>query len=242
MILTNHNPSDTQNKDLEKFIKQVIDYDFMKSYPRQLYPYPEKITRPRFKALYQCLVQQKGIAYVDDDAIIDKAITNIAQWLCNPLTKPFLMLSGPLGSGKSTMMETIKIMLDYDYFSDPRKPYLEPHQRPPLLPATEIYAIRTTSNDHKKFDNICRQSIIYIDDFGLEPSSGLHYGTTVTPLSELFYSRYNSRKPTIFTTNLSNHEIQANYGERLIDRFREMVRIVNFSGTTVSRDRLTPRQ
>ena len=56
------------------------------------------------------------------------------------------------------------------------------------------------------------------------------FGTERLPLAELLAARYDSRKPTIITTNLGPDGIAERYGERIADRLREIVDAIGFEG------------
>lgn len=64
--------------------------------------------------------------------------------------------------------------------------------------------------------------LLLIDDLGTEnnPQS----------LSEIIYNRYNNMLCTVFTTNLDYSELAEKYGERIFDRFEELVELIPFTG------------
>lgn len=49
-----------------------------------------------------------------------------------------------------------------------------------------------------------------------------------TPIVDLISERYAKQHLTVFTTNLESHQLKDKYGERITDRFREMVTSIIF--------------
>ena len=68
--------------------------------------------------------------------------------------------------------------------------------------------------------------ILAVDDLGTEESEYCQYGNRYKPLEELLSYRYERMLPTIVTTNLSGKAIREKYGDRLADRFNEMMQVV----------------
>ena len=65
----------------------------------------------------------------------------------------------------------------------------------------------------------------------------MNYGDYVTAAMDVLSYRYEEQFCTLATSNLSADEIKTYYDERIADRFREMMHIVNF-GTEQSFRRL----
>ena len=62
-----------------------------------------------------------------------------------------------------------------------------------------------------------------IDDLGTEPLEVLDYGNVLNPVVDLLMKRYDEQLFTLITTNLRPQEIREKYGERMADRFNEMM-------------------
>jgi DNA replication protein DnaC len=73
-----------------------------------------------------------------------------------------------------------------------------------------------------EYTALSNASILLIDDLGTESNH--------QSLSEILYNRYNSMLATIFTTNLEYPDLAEKYGDRIFDRFEELVEIVPFKG------------
>ena len=67
-----------------------------------------------------------------------------------------------------------------------------------------------------------------IDDLGEEEPTLMNYGNRVTPVIDLISYRYNRMLFTMVTTNLTPAQIRATYGDRIADRFNEMMLILPY--------------
>lgn len=82
------------------------------------------------------------------------------------------------------------------------------------------------------------EELLAIDEVGEEPAEIISYGMVYTPIRDLLEERYNRQRLTIITTNLVQSEkkqlfqIRDHYGERVVDRFREMMKIVPFHNSS----------
>ena len=70
--------------------------------------------------------------------------------------------------------------------------------------------------------------ILAIDDLGVEPSESMNYGDYVTAAMDILSYRYDRQLTTFATSNLAPSDIAHYYDERIADRFREMMLIVEF--------------
>jgi DNA replication protein DnaC len=82
--------------------------------------------------------------------------------------------------------------------------------------------------DLKRFYNI---EILAIDDLGTEPRESISYGDYITATTDIILHRYDRQLTTLCTSNLVAKEIANYYDERVADRFREMMKIINFGKT-----------
>ena len=76
--------------------------------------------------------------------------------------------------------------------------------------------------------------LLIIDDLGVEMSNQF----TVSCLYNVVNSRINSRKPTIFNTNLSQSELREKYADRITSRLFGEYKPLVFSGTDIRRQKL----
>ena len=67
-----------------------------------------------------------------------------------------------------------------------------------------------------------------IDDLGEEEIEMMDYGNRVTPVIDLLSYRYDRMLFTMVTTNLTPAQIRSTYGDRIADRFNEMMLIIPY--------------
>ncbi|MBO0322175.1 ATPase [Muricauda sp. CAU 1633] len=135
-----------------------------------------------------------------------------------------LLLSGPVGCGKTSLMKLLKLMVPH------RKPY-------EVIPSRNIvFAFNHLGfkiiGDYGNSHSFC------FDDLGVEPD-GVHFGKECNVLAEILLSRYElfmgHRIRTHATTNLNARELEERYGNRVRSRMRELFNLVAFNGN--SRDK-----
>jgi len=66
----------------------------------------------------------------------------------------------------------------------------------------------------------------------------MDYGNRVTPVIDLLSSRYDRMMFTVVTTNLTPKQIRSTYGDRIADRFNEMMLIIPYESPSFR----TPQQ
>ncbi len=157
----------------------------------------------------------------------------MGRWLSDGQATDGLLLSGTPGNGKSTAIKAIKLMVSYsglkdvdnlDYYGNPSDAILH------VITAIDLCSMYTSNN--KNFNCYKNIGLLAIDDFGTEPAEVMQYGNVITPLTELLYSRYDQRLFTIISTNLLPRHIRERYGERIADRFNDMMTVVTFPDIT----------
>ena len=143
----------------------------------------------------------------------------IDRWLDNPINS-LLIRSETTGNGKSHL--AVGALQEYT------KRYVEKNDVTPLIMFATftklLLAIRSTFEDKNKLisdaDIILTMGdidLLIVDDFGAEKCSEFVLAT----MYAIFNSRYENCLPTIFTTNLSPHEIEQNYTKRILSRMIE---------------------
>lgn len=172
---------------------------------------------------------------------------DISTWLTSTSSTFGLFLCGGAGNGKTTIIKALQNLVNFlrsdeSYSSQrdyPERGYL-------IVPAKEVVLLAKAYNNptrenesevyrYKRLKNI---EILAIDDLGQEPKESVHYGDYVTAAMDIISHRYNEQLCTLATSNLAADEISKYYDERIADRFREMMYIINF-GTEASFRRLT---
>lgn len=191
-------------------------------------------TRPRFKlplpteqaerllaaAMDAQVIRWGGTPVSDDDQ--RKAIAEAADFLTNPGRRWGLIVMGTVGNGKTSFLRAITTLIAELHLSDGYGGLLSVRWRT----AKDICQLARTDTD--AFVALCRTPMLAIDDLGEEATEVMDYGTVVTPLIDLLSLRYDRQLFTLVTTNISNKQIRENYGDRVADRFNEMMRVIIF--------------
>lgn len=73
---------------------------------------------------------------------------------------------------------------------------------------------------------------LILDDVGAEADSVNHMGNKILPIAEILLDRYDRRKITIITSNLSDDGLADMYGARVADRLNEVADKIAFMGTS----------
>lgn len=128
-----------------------------------------------------------------------------------------ILLSGPVGCGKTSLMKLIR--------------HITPH-----YPSYEIIPTRnvTFAFNHigyKIIEQYGDNRFYCFDDLGIEPT-GRHYGKDCNVMGEVLLSRYELflkyKFRTNCTTNLNAQELEERYGNRVRSRMRELFNLIGF--------------
>lgn len=139
-----------------------------------------------------------------------------------------ILLSGPVGSGKTTLMAIMKYITQKE-----NKFYMRTCRDVSFEFIKEGYEIihKYSRGSYSQTDckNYC------FDDLGVE-SNLKYYGNECNVMAEIILSRYDlfiSKKVmTHITTNLSASEIETMYGNRVRSRLRAMLNLIAFDKST----------
>lgn len=163
--------------------------------------------------------------FVFDDET-KEAVRKVAEWLVDGNGKFGLMLAGTCGNGKTTLMRSVARLIEY--LSELEKGYSR-KDRVMVVTAKDIAECCLSNDGRKQYMEYCQAPMLAIDDLGVEPTEVVSFGMCYTPLVDLLTRRYDQQRFTMVTTNLSIKELKEHYGERVYDRFREMMRTVVFA-------------
>lgn len=178
-------------------------------------------------ASYKLEVSLRGNQLVLDDDT-KQHIRAAAEWLSDPHGKFGMMFQGLYGNGKTTLMLAICNLINYLYDSSISTERTSIR----ILDAKEIARLGSRDETRETYVKLFNEELLAIDELGEEPSEIINYGMVYTPVKDLLLERYRRQKFTIVSTNLINTEskpqLTAHYGARVVDRFREMMKIVVF--------------
>ena len=176
------------------------------------------------EAALRVKVEKRGNTFIDSDEL-QGHIVRIAKMFTEPTTKYGILLCGGVGNGKSSMMyalqnliKSLKIPLNGNTTFDTWGMRVES--------AKFIY--NQVKVDSQKYQQIQNANMLGIDDLGEEEPTLINYGNRVTPVIDLISYRYNRMLFTMVTTNLTPAQIRATYGDRIADRFNEMMLILPY--------------
>ena len=171
-------------------------------------------------------------------------IAAAAGWLGDPHGKPGLMLMGLYGNGKTTLMTAICNLINWLFYSERSSE----RRSIRIVNAKDIAWLAIDKDSRRDFERLSQEDMLAIDEVGEEPAEIVHYGMVYTPIRDLLEERYARQKLTIITTNLVQSEtkelyqIRDHYGERVVDRLREMMKIVPFHNDSYRRNRQASHQ
>lgn len=140
-----------------------------------------------------------------------------------------LLLTGPIGCGKTTLMSLLKHIHP-------------PHVQHIMMPTRKIAyefaesGIKTihkyTSQSFRTYSSDIIPKAYCFDDLGVETAIP-HFGSKINIMGEILLSRYDlfisHKMLTHLTTNLSAMEIEEYYGNRIRSRLREICNLIHFS-------------
>lgn len=136
-------------------------------------------------------------------------INKVARWLTSAGMRHGLIISGGVGTGKTTLARAMWMVMQY-------------HGAPAKgVPADRIGTIYKTS-EQEEYYRLKNASRLFIDDLGTEYASVKNYGEEASPMLDLINTFHRSGRTLIITTNLTEDSILERYGSRIASRLFEM--------------------
>jgi len=181
--------------------------------------------------------------YKEDEPLLFKLCCYFIQdhYSCSQMgidTNKGLLLSGPVGCGKTSLMKLL--------------PYLAPHKTNYDLIPTRNIVFNFNTNGFEVLEKYNDTKNYCFDDLGIEPV-GSHYSKECNVLGEILLSRYDlfkrhpqldwgSHQPknhsiTHITTNLNAKELEKRYGNRVRSRLRAMFNLMSFDNSSTDKRR-----
>lgn len=180
-------------------------------------------------AAYEAEVEfRHGTCRLDENTT--KAINSLAECLTKQSPKFGLMFCGTCGNGKTTMLFALRSAISYLA----RAGYIQTDNSTEsssllVVDAKDIVSYAREPNEMKK---LAARRMLAIEDLGKEAAEVLDYGNVINPAVDLLEKRYDNQLFTVITTNLRAREIREKYGDRIADRFNEMLDVIIFKGNS----------
>lgn len=188
-------------------------------------PYTKEQAYDLMRAAYMAEVEFRHREYKEDEHVVAN-LRSVASYLTDEGSRFGIMLCGVCGNGKTTMLYAFQNMLNYlidRNIFDKEKVGIR------IIDAKEILSL---GKDDREFSRIRADKMIGIEDLGKEQTGVMDYGNLINPVIDLLEYRYNQQLFTFITTNLTPKDIRKKYGNRIADRFNEMLHVVIFGGKT----------
>lgn len=184
---------------------------------------------------YQREVEVRGMQCENSEAVLGY-LRDIAKAMTGQSTKCGILLCGNCGNGKTTTMHSFVSVCKY--LDGVRR--REAMQKRELLKTlticvTSARRLTQVAKDENAMNEAKTTQVLCIDDVGLEPTEVLDYGNSINPVIEILEHRYRQQLFTFITTNLTPKQIREKYGDRVADRFNEMMRCIVYANPTFRR-------
>lgn len=165
------------------------------------------------------------------DKYIRENISGAAWWLTSPEARPWLLLWGKYGNGKTTLgdsvMETINTYMSLEMSGGFSSSDLKKYSSMEKISAIEVG--QASREDSEMFQKIISKPKLFIDDWGTEPNIVNNYGTVISPMANLIFYRYEHRLMTVISANMTISQIEKYYGLRISDRITEVCDMIGFN-------------
>lgn len=170
-------------------------------------------------AAYQTEVENRHVKFIADVTLANH-VRAMAKALTTDRPKFGIMLCGTCGNGKTTLLRAFQLSLNYLS----RNGFLQ-DAGIRIVDAKDVSTIMKDPNTRQARS----APMLAIEDMGREATEVIDYGNVTCPIIDLLEYRYAEQLFTFITTNLNTKDIREKYGDRLADRFNEMLCVITFS-------------
>ena len=170
-------------------------------------------------AAYQTEVENRYVKFIADVTLVNH-VRAMAKALTEDSPKFGIMLCGTCGNGKTTLLRAFQLSLNYLS----RNGFLQ-DAGIRIVDAKDVSTIMKDPNTRQ----VRSAPMLAIEDMGREATEVIDYGNVTCPIIDLLEYRYAEQLFTFITTNLNTKDIREKYGDRLADRFNEMLCVITFS-------------
>lgn len=184
------------------------------------------------------------------DANTESNLIKLAEYLTQPAPKFGIMCCGTCGNGKTTLLYAFQKAVNY--LQGRRHFTFLDCENVPFKASIEIFRakeIAQISRNQKQFKELLQRPLLAVDDMGTEPSEVHDYLNINTPVADLIDYRYNHQLFTFITTNLvalkkndNDVTVRMKYGDRIADRFNEMLHVIVFKDGSYREKNLEQKQ
>lgn len=206
---------------MKNYSKSISDKDFLASV-RKMEEDARNSIDPNFKFTEEDLpvVYQLLIWFLKDEELAKKTQLSL---------KKGILLLGPVGSGKSSLMSLCrKYVNETDSYSIRSTPSICLNYSVTGNALISEYSL----NCFKMVKGLPKPKTICFDDLGSEEEQ-YHFGQKCNVMEKILFHRYEQFKSngmiTHATTNLDGNELGKKYGDRVRSRMREMFNLIQFA-------------
>jgi DNA replication protein DnaC len=196
-------------------------------------PLSEERTERLLIAAYSAEVEYRQEKFSPDEPT-QKNIKRVSMALTESKPKFGLLLCGVPGNGKTTMVYALQNTINYlsdNHVFDSMYQY-EDERNAVDLPIIDAREVVESSKNYQGFVALKRKPFLAVEDIGREPTEVLEYGNVLNPVIDLLEYRYANQLFTVVSTNLTPKQVREKYGNRIADRFNEMMSVVIFGNNS----------